>query len=228
MILSLETGRERTLTLSQTFRYARRMEGPWWSPNGQKLVVRGFGVQDGPGIYVIDVATGATKMLVSGLVYGPRFSPDGRQLYFSRKQLTKPGGVLVRRDLTTAEETVIYEGAETTTGRNVSPDGLQFSFRRPDGSVVLTSITSGKQRELLRVAPNERNTAGASDFLIWSADGNHLLFCKRNNELWRVQVETGEQQRIVSEFGTVIEQVSVHSDGKRIAITADHGSSVEV
>ena len=31
-----------------------------------------------------------------------------------------------------------------------------------------------------------------------------------------------------SEFGTVIEQASVHPDGNRIAITADHGSSVEV
>ncbi|MCH7592244.1 MAG: PD40 domain-containing protein [Planctomycetes bacterium] len=228
VILSLETGRERTLTLTQPFRYARRLEGPWWSPDGKALVVRGVGVQDGPGIYTIDVASGATKMLVSGSVFGPRFSPDGRHLYFARRQRTKPGGVLVRRDLTTAEETVIYEGAETANGRNLSPDGLQFSFRRPDGSMVVASIATGEQRELLRIAPDQRNTAGASDFLIWSSDGNYLLFCKRNNELWRVQVETGEQQRIVSEFGTVIGQTSMHSDGKRIVITADHGSSVEV
>ena len=72
----------------------------------------------------------------------------------------------------------------------------------------------------------------------WTPDGRSLLFVKgatrpdRPHELWQVSIEGGEPVRVDLQTDTRVGDVSVHSDGRKVAfIGADHlpgGSEVWV
>ena len=98
---------------------------------------------------------------------------------------------------------------------------------RPRGIVRVCPSTGGEPRELLQIDKAEENT-GLAKFLSWTPDGEYLLFGKRDSELWRVHVESGEQERI---GGTIqgLSYAAMHPDGRRIAFTSvERGSELWV
>ncbi len=63
-------------------------------------------------------------------------------------------------------------------------------------------------------------------FVKWTPDGEHLLFGKRTNELWKVNVETGEQQQIaVMISGQELVNAAINPDGQRIALKIKQAGS---
>ena len=106
-------------------------------------------------------------------------------------------------------------------GLDVSPDGRWLAFHRLPNSLVVLPSAGGKPRQ---VAQLDELAQSYTHFVTWMPDGEHLLFSKRKNELWKVNVETGEQQQI----GPAIENLvhaTMHPDGRQIAFTVEQGGS---
>jgi Tol biopolymer transport system component len=109
-------------------------------------------------------------------------------------------------------------------GLDLSPDGnwLAFHDQRKD-SIVVVSADGGEPREVVHLDEAELTRYGRR-FATWTPDGKHLLFSKRTSEIWRVNIETGKQERIGPEIPGLF-RATMHPDGKRIAFTTVERSS---
>ena len=226
VIQTVRTGEERVLTPSPGFS-SSLMRGPRWSPDGRSLLVTATGIDTGQGLYAIDVKTGETKLIAkregAGFPHAnlrnPAWSPDGKAVYFWRES-----EAVIKRDLTTGKETELYRGRSGSEGLDVSPDGRWLAFFRPLDSLIVIPTAGGEPREVCRLSETESNES-PWNFVRWTPDGKHLLFRKRVKELWRVQVDTGEQQQIDSPAMDRIINVALHPNGRRIAYTVGKRSS---
>jgi Tol biopolymer transport system component len=108
-------------------------------------------------------------------------------------------------------------------GFDVSPDGRWLAFYRDINSLVLLPSAGGDPRQ---VAHWDEEVQSTFPFARWTPDGEHLLFRKRKNELWKVHVETGAQQQIgpAIEEGKLMNAV-MHPDGRQIAFTVEQDGS---
>jgi len=215
VIYSVETGQERILTPSPSFRPGARMSGPRFSPDGRSLLVFGAGQKSGYGLYTVDVETGAAAMIDSvndGFSRQAVWSPDGKSIY------VRSSKSLRWLDAETGQKTELYQakGKEETRGLNVSPDGRWLAFYRDFDLLTLLPSVGGEPREVVRLDEQ----AQVFPFVSWTLDGEHLLFPKRKNELWKVNVETGEQQRIGPEIEGLV-GATMHPDGRQIAFTVE-------
>ncbi len=62
--------------------------------------------------------------------------------------------------------------------------------------------------------------SGPHTFVTWMPDNQHLLFPKKKGELWRVNVQTAQQQQIGGSLEH-LRHVDVHPDGRRLAFTLE-------
>jgi Tol biopolymer transport system component len=81
----------------------------------------------------------------------------------------------------------------------------------------------GELREVAHLDEDEVNRTQQS-FLKWTPDGEHLLFCKRDSQLWKVHVETGVQQQIGPTMKGLM-NAAMHPDGEQIAFTVQQAGS---
>ncbi len=188
------------------------MRGPEFSPDGKTLLVYSEGGERGRGVYEIDFQSGQTSLLwpsADELIFWPLWSPDGRVIYI--------GGPtsLIQYDPVTQEEKTLYQGR--TSRIAFSTDGQGLAFWRDASSLVILPVSGGPLREVLRLEDDE---VGVHAFVTWMPDNQHLLFPKVGRELWRVNVQTGQQQQI----GGALEHlthVDVHPDGRQLAFTLE-------
>jgi Tol biopolymer transport system component len=61
-------------------------------------------------------------------------------------------------------------------------------------------------------------------FLRWTPDGEYLLFCKSESQMWKVHVESGAQQQIGPTIKGLM-SASMHPDGRQIAFTVQQAGS---
>jgi Tol biopolymer transport system component len=182
-----------------------------WSADGQALFVAGNSLIHGRGIFRVDTATGDTQLIVEvDQVANPQPTLDGKAIYYLRGF-----GPLIRHDLATGKEEELFRPESWMRWLDLSPDGKWLAFYHGDTSIVVMPADGGEVRE---VAQLEESETFIPRFATWTRDGKHLLFSKRYGELWRVNVETGEQQQIGSEIPG-LSSATMHSDGKRIAFT---------
>ncbi len=216
-----------------------------WPPDGGSVLLAGHGIgrrNVGLAIYRVDLASGDVTFLADygELPGGFAVAPNGRSLFIARR----PG--IVKHDLSTGEETVIYENppgeepinARPTTNLSVSPDGTMLGFTSgreeltTQGSVetstssqlLVMPIGGGDVREIYRVywpdwLPGRMN-------LSWTADGRSLQFARWDGRreirfLSRIAIDGGVLQDLI-EFDCALGdcqggQLSVHPDGRRIA-----------
>jgi Tol biopolymer transport system component len=219
VIYSVETSGERIVWPSPSFIPDTHMYGPRWSPDGQSLLVCGTGQEGGHGLYTVDAETGTVKLIArdpTGHLISAVWSPDGESIYVRWR--TSVG----RLDPATGRETQLYQGGGVTKGLDVSPDGRWLAFYRNQDSLMVVSSGGGEPREVVHL--DDAELTGHIAFVRWTLDGEHLLYPKRRNELWKVNIETGEQQQI----GPVLENlvgVAMHPDGRQIALTIEQGGS---
>jgi Tol biopolymer transport system component len=103
----------------------------------------------------------------------------------------------------------------------VSPDGQWLAFYPTEDSLAVMPSVRGGPREVVHW---DEEVQSPHPFVRWTPDGEHLLFCKRKNELWKVHVQTGEQQQI----GQTVENLvgaAMHPDGRQIAFTVEQKGS---
>jgi Tol biopolymer transport system component len=168
----------------------------------------------------VDVETGATALIESGSEGNLRqtvWSPDGKSIYIHS------GTRISRIELATGQRTELYQGKWGPISFDVSPDGRWLAFYRDINSLVLLPSAGGGPRE---VAHWDEEVQSTHPFARWMPDGEHLLFRKGKNELWKVHVQTGEQQQIgpAIEEGQLINAV-MHPDGRQIALTIEQKGS---
>jgi len=130
--------------------------------------------------------------------------------------------VLLRRDLSTADETLLYTGTgNAPMGFAVSPDGRHLAVG-DWGGIFIIPTSGGKPRELVRLEPPGGRTSG----LAWSRDGSSLYFSRRlKGSIWlhRVAVAGGAPESLNFEIG---EELRFSPDGRRLAFTRSKGQKV--
>ncbi len=209
-ILSLETGKQEELYPRMTSMSRLR-----WSPDGRSILTSGWDERDRRGLYRIDAQTGdISAVVLSGGMGGFwqfAWSPDGKTIYYTM------GAGIIARDLGTGQERQVQSGDSKHFA--LSPDGRFLAVPRVDPltkfSVLdIVALDTGQSRELLRVPDG----GAFYKALSWSADGRFLFFTKVP-ELWRVNVKSGESERVGIAMEGLLE-LRVHPEGRRIAFGA--------
>jgi Tol biopolymer transport system component len=193
-----------------------------WSPDGRRI--HGVGIDEKGkwgALYSIDAQTGNSKIIArsdeGGFLFAFDWAPDGKSLYFVRRDDIQRRRRIVRHDIESGAEEEIYSQAKTALyGLAVSPDGKQLAFATDDGLKILATA-GGQARDLTRV---EANLATA-----WTKDGKFILYTKLREgskdmyDLWRIAASGGEPEKLALSMRKMM-HVKVHPDGRRIAFTA--------
>jgi len=227
-ILSLESGEKREL-----FPDLENMRLIRWSADGKNFFSYGFDKKGRTGLYSIDTQTGETVFILKctpNEEFIPELDvfPDGKRIVYKKYKRGKAGtgGImsLRARDIQSGEEEEIYhkENASESHYVALSSDGkwIAFDDRDPMRVLKVTETKGGEPRELFRMIPEETLTS-----FDWRPDSREIFFTKgisgKPNQLWRVNSEHGEPQRIDLSMRR-LRQLRFHPDGKRIAFSAGY------
>jgi Tol biopolymer transport system component len=237
-IEDLKTGEKRKFAENLAFSHP-----PSWSPDGNTILVigrdkdkiRAEGYKGG--VYAVDVKTGGvTEVLrLSDYQYTApgddafplsdvQWSSDGKSFFylFFRDRL-------VRHDLVTGEDTVLYRHPSFARGvLKRSPDGksLLLSTRSPEKKkdrLFTIPIEGGQEKDLC-------STQGI-DGAMWSPDGRYVYFQKHKGwetTFWRVLAEGGLPQQIWRSENRA-EFFEIHPRGNEIALArSDNTTEIRV
>jgi Tol biopolymer transport system component len=211
--------------------------GPW-SPDGRSLLLHGMDTGGHRGVFRIDIGDAAISPLVVAEpgtdASSPRWSSDGKAVFFRRGIDATQGSSLVVRDLETGREKELYR-AELPSfidyNVDVSPDGAQLAFplmqsRNQPRLLMVISTSGGEPRKLLEVYERELIPS-----ITWTADSHSIVFAKgrallqdSKDELWRISAEGGAPEKL----GLTMDwlgDLRLHPDGQRIAFTAGQNKS---
>jgi len=192
-----------------------------WSPDGALLAV----VINTRRLVVIDVASGARRLVARGSIQGASFSPDSRRIAYARSVLPRLSAH-VDVYVTNADGSGTHR--ITRDGRSLSPvwgptriaftherlrrnDAPVYQLRvmRPDGSGV-------RQLTHLRIP---RLLSGLTA-TAWSADGSRLLAeygGQDTSEAWAVDVASGRARDLTGRFDGVI-GADLSADGTTVLV----------
>jgi len=180
-----------------------------WAPDGRAILALGLTETGQNAIVRIDADTSAvTQLLDRGIT--PRLSPDGKTLVFA-----KGGPIITTRNLETGEESDVVENQ--TVYWDLSPDGRHVVYQRA-GAVMVVPLTGGEPRELFR---------GLAEYyrLQWTRDGRYIIAtsigqtaAKEGSKVWSVRASGATPQRLELS-PTLMTFLSVHPDGRRVAMT---------
>ena len=198
---------------------ASKAGGAEWSPDGKQLAyVAPF--LGKPQLWVMDVATGTSRMVTSGKI-GPRglaWSPDGKRIAFVGRVETPA--------VTIPGMPTKPEGATWATAPKVI-DSFQY---RNDGSGYVTPGADHVFVTSLDGAPQQL-TKGDSDqvsddAIAWTPDGTTIVYTTQlrpgadmlpvESDLWRVPAAGGTPTR-VTDIDGIEQNPKVSPDGKTLA-----------
>ena len=154
-----------------------------WSPDGTKLAytANALGKDKGFAVHVIDVTTGAKRVLTDGVRddFQPRWSPDGTLLLFwSRREDVRTNADLYVVAVTGGDASRL-ETRGGVDGESIdprwSPDGTRISFTTDTRGRHEVVIATYAERELGRI---ERMTDSIHDEYgaVWRPDGRALAY----------------------------------------------------
>jgi eukaryotic-like serine/threonine-protein kinase len=169
-----------------------------------------------------ELATGESKMLVSesGVLWGPAFSPDGKEVAYSRSE---PAGAWHLWAISTAG------GAphQLTSGKlleiypRYTPDGQQiiYSTWGPEPLSIGVVARNGGATRVLK----QKNTTSDS-YPDISPDGKWIVFVRTENKLSHMYLQAANGSGEAREIGTLQGTVPRWSpDGKWIAFSPNRG-----
>jgi Tol biopolymer transport system component len=245
VIRSVRTGKEVTLLTGLFVDRQRRCMR--WFPDGRSLLVHEW-----KAIRRVDAQTGETRTLLetpAPIWMHTEVSRDGKALFYSSR-VNSPQGLmitegigkgsligtlrLIRRDLDTGEEKVLYHvesGQAALYGISLSPDGTRLAFgtservnNEPFGVLVTMPENGGAVKEVFRTS-----LAGSQDALqwwgaTWTRDGRYILAIrdiraeKQSNELVAFPVDGGEPRVLATMPGEIYDPTAA-PDGQHILFT---------
>jgi Tol biopolymer transport system component len=225
-IRDLTTGKERELARELNVRYAR------WSPDGRSVVVEGKEASSKEadyrgGIYQIDADTGHVTRLVlfadsvpAWWVKRALWSRVGESIIYADR------GCLWTRELKSGQEKELYCHANLAPFSALSPDGRGFTFGSVDETkntvtIWVMQIAGGKASRLLTV-PGSRNVARTIGGIDWTPDGKYLVYAKDEGDgygVYQIPATGGDAQKIYHSKDRYFLGLSVHPDGKQIALS---------
>jgi Tol biopolymer transport system component len=178
-----------------------------WSPDSSRLAVG-----EGPGLMLVDVASGRTRLFARGTrhtvgVSHPTFAPDGQQIAYERSTQTS-----VDVHAYASGRTLTVTRDHRSLAPSWGPTGLAFA--RGDGrhGDIWSVIGPGAAPRRLT-----RTNAGIQP-VAWSADGRRLLAAnpaQHNGRLWAVDVPSGRARALTPWVGDLYAQ-GLSRDGETI------------
>jgi len=208
--------------------------GPW-SPDGRSLLLHGTDTTGHHGAFRIDVRSAAISPLILAETGSdvPRWSPDGKAVFFRLGADDAKGSSVAVRDLETGREKELYRAASSSfiaPNVDVSPDGRQVALRvlspKQPELLMLIPTSGGEARNLLEVHPPELIQS-----IAWTPDSRYILFAEGRalteqpkNELWRIPAEGGTPEKLALGMDW-LREVNFHPDGHHIAFTAGQNKS---
>ena len=226
-IQTLESGEKREL-----FPGLEHMRFIRWSADGKNFFSYGFDKNGRTGLYSIDALTGETDFIFECKPeeFIPEIDvfPDSKRIVYKIYERGKAGtGSIMSirvRDIQSGKEEEIYhkENASESHYVALSSDGkwVAFDDRVPQRILCVIKATGGEPRELCRMKSGESFTS-----FDWRPETREIFFTKgisgKPNQLWRVNLEGGEPQRIDLSMRR-LRQLRFHPDGKQIAFSAGY------
>ena len=226
-ILDLKTGEERSFC--ENFRIHNFIR---WSSDGHSILTCGRdenkrGQQNyNGGIYTIDAKTGKLNEIlllpeIKDVVNPIRlataeWSLTGKSIYYLHRDQ------IVKLNLTTGEEKVIYKGHNLKRILRLSPasNTLLFAYENSETSKIhfCTIPAEGGNAEEIFISQETDRVRTA----VWSPDGNHIFFSEsptlKYSKLWRIPAEGGTPQNIC-QLPHLNVDLSIHPSGHKIAIS---------
>jgi Tol biopolymer transport system component len=226
-VQNVKTGEDRELASDIEVRC------PSWSSDGKTILVIGFDNTRRKekdykgGVYLIDVKNGNATAIVEF----PPVDDWVRDIWWTRSIAVWShdensvfyinGGKLLKRDLKTGTERLLYKDEFLTRILALSPDGQKLVFRVDDRNQEISNLlimpsSGGEAKELCRIQGLDKVRDAT-----WSADGRFILFLDRKDKgssLRRISLEGGESQ-IVWEPNKDLTSFSIHPSGKQIAFS---------
>ncbi|MBI4889875.1 MAG: PD40 domain-containing protein [Acidobacteria bacterium] len=201
VVRDVETGREREI--GPGFRTLG--DGPRWRPDGKTLLVFGLPADGRARTLQLDVADGSASTVPECPF--PQWSTATDAVWC----VEKSGLIRRQTDSGAGKERVQFE--RTSANAPVSPDGRWLVFRNQARMLNLVPIAGGPQRQLLQLDDT-------NDYCLasWTPDSRNLL-CPKNGQVWRIPIEGGDVRKLAISIKG-LRELSVHPDGKRVAIWA--------
>ncbi|MFQ6070871.1 MAG: tetratricopeptide repeat protein [Candidatus Aminicenantales bacterium] len=240
-IYSLENGEEREVVRPLEIQpFGDVSMGLCWSPDGRSILTSG-GEKKGQGVYVVDVETGEMTTVLYGepLFYGetrimfPKWSADGKAIFFVERHWKKGISRIFRYDMKTKEKKEIYNQRPHLMWLIPSPDGKLLAFmthKKHEGDYIGVLMTlpveGGEPREVAKIIG-----AGEGSWVIaWTPDSRDIIYGKdlrapdsrqlaQSCELWKVSIDEGKPRRLWEKRGS-LKFLSVHPDGQRVAFSS--------
>jgi Tol biopolymer transport system component len=236
-IADVETGKRHEVPA----RFDRAMH-PRWSPDGRSILLRATPSTREPGVYLVDPASGHSRLLVSGLpVRQAVWARDGKSIIMARHPEGTPAAgkpaQIISRDLETGTERELHREVAVGSPGDALLHDLDVS---PDGRHLAFSASNGKDPKCLKVIPTAGGAArqvycastGITNFsgLSWSHDGKELIFVRASTpaartqrELWAVAVAGGEPRKLSATMEG-LQDPRLAPGGQRISYTAGSDS----
>ena len=198
--------------LEQVTSGATEEEGIAMMPDGGSLITS-VGSREST-LWVRD-GTGERQISSEGYAESPRFSPDGKKLYYLVQRNGISGifvsGELCVADLGTGRSEHLLPGFDVATGYDISPDGTEVVF----------SATNTENRTNLwlasldfRFAPRQFSSPVNEDQPVWDSVG-HIYFRAaegKSNFLYRMNPDGSERVRALPD--PILELETVTPDGR--------------
>ena len=248
VIRSMESGEERELRPELNFGNQLRLR-PALAPDGGSILVATSDKKGRRGIYRVDARTAAvTPVVLGGALPGavlPAWSPDGKTIFYLRRDKTNKRSTIVARDAASGQEKKLYEAAAPFIVPNfaISHDGQQLAFLLSEQTtqsqaLLVRPVMGGEPRELLRVQQPERIREPTG--VAWTPDGRYVLLrrgpdgslnqpalnvLKQPDELWAIPAAGGEPAKLGPTMPGFLLGLHVHPDGQRIVFSAGGGKA---
>ncbi len=231
-IRNMETGHVRELRPALHY-----LGFPRWSPDGRSFVTNGTDLKGRRGVYLIDVDSGRTTLVIEGLNQGTGqvagWSADGKKIFHSQARK------LVELDLATKNEREVLSVPIGCKNMTVSPNNRLAACISKESVLFVVPTTGGDARELFRARAPESLVGNI--VLSWTLNGTALIVTKRSTagpehlggprELWLVPVSGSGARKLEIDASSwnILNPIGVRfsPDGRQVAFMAgDSGMEV--